>query len=316
MFGKWDPSINKSSDKDAASSANKIAKEATYKHTPDKNSKEAQELINLYLKDIRAYPLLSKEEEYQTAIKVQSGCPMAKKRMIEGNLRLVVKIARRYIRSGLAILDLIEEGNLGLIRAVEKFDPTRGFRFSTYGAWWIQQTIERAIMNQSRTVRVPVHVLKKVNKCLRTARDLSGKLDHEPNANDIAEVLKKNSEEINQLLSLNDRTISLDTPVNDYSDKTSLENIVDSNSYDPLSESGYHDLQDKLETWLKRLNQRQRDVIIRRYGLMGHDYTTLDQTSVEVGLTRERVRQLQSEALKQLRRLIERDGESGQNLLN
>lgn len=280
---------------------------------PDQNS---QDLINVYLKDIRSYPLLSKDEEFDVAMQVKNGCPLAKRRMIESNLRLVVKIARRYLRSGMPILDLIEEGNLGLIRAVEKFDPTKGFRFSTYGAWWIQQTIERAIMNQSRTVRVPVHVLKKLNSCLRTARDLSTKLDHEPNANDIAEIMQHDSEDVAKLLKINDKVISLDAPTSDYSDKNSIESVMDYIDRDPFQESGYQELQCKLEEWLGNLNARQREVVTRRYGLMGHDYTTLDQTSIEVGLTRERVRQLQAEGLKVLKRIIERDGESGYNLLN
>ena len=277
---------------------------------------EPFDLIEQYYKEIRTSPLLTKEEEIFYARKIQQGDIEAKHKMIKSNLRLVVKIAKRYIKSGIPILDLIEEGNIGLMRAVEKFDPEKGFRFSTYGAWWIQQTIERAIMNQSRTVRVPVHVVKQVNACLRKGRELTKQLDHEPRAADIAAALKRNPEEIEQMLSFNEKTISMDSPISELIDKPLIDTLHDGQDFDPLHKYASMDLKDNIERWLQRLSPKHREVVIRRYGLQGHDVATLDQTGLEIGLTRERVRQLQSEALKQLKKLIEKDGENGQTLLN
>lgn len=167
----------------------------------------------LYLGEIGFSPLLSAEEEVYFSRKALKGCAKSRNRMIESNLRLVVKIARRYNNRGLALLDLIEEGNLGLIRAVEKFDPERGFRFSTYATWWIRQTIERAIMNQTRTIRLPIHVVKELNVYLRTARELAQKLDHEPTAEEIAEKLQVSSSDVSRMLKLNEKITSVDTPL-------------------------------------------------------------------------------------------------------
>src|SRR5690606_24175146 len=167
----------------------------------------------LYLNEIGASPLLTAAEEVYFARRAQRGDQAARARMIESNLRLVVKIARRYMNRGLAFLDLIEEGNLGLIRAVEKFDPERGFRFSTYATWWIRQTIERAIMNQTRTIRLPIHVIKEINQCLRAARQLAQTLDHEPTPEEIAFVLEKRVEDVRRALSLIEGTTSIDTPL-------------------------------------------------------------------------------------------------------
>jgi len=173
----------------------------------------------IYLGEIGFSPLLSAEEEVYFSRKSLKGCEASRKRMIESNLRLVVKIARRYNNRGLALLDLIEEGNLGLIRAVEKFDPERGFRFSTYATWWIRQTIERAIMNQTRTIRLPIHVVKELNVYLRTARELTQKLDHEPTAEEIAEKLDRPVEDVTKMLRLNEKITSVDTPIGGDSEK-------------------------------------------------------------------------------------------------
>lgn len=277
---------------------------------------ETVDLIEQYYKEIRTAPLLTKEEEIHYTRRLRQGDESARQQMIKSNLRLVVKIAKRYIKSGIPILDLIEEGNLGLMRAVEKFDPEKGFRFSTYGAWWIQQTIERAIMNQSRTVRVPIHVVKKVNACLRKGRELTKILDHEATASEIAMAMQRSPEEIENILALNEKTISIDAPISDVFDKPLLETLTEGQEYDPLDKFAMQDLQQNVERWLGNLSPKLREVVIRRYGLQGHDATTLDQTGMEIGLTRERVRQLQAEALKQLKRLIEKDGENEQTLLN
>ncbi len=180
---------------------------------------------DLYLKEVGIAPLLSKEEEIYYGRLAIKGDKQARKRMIESNLRLVVKIAKRYIQSGMPILDLIEEGNIGLMRAVEKFDPERGFRFSTYGAWWIQQTIERAIMSQNRTIRLPVHMVKKLNSLLRTSRELSKDLDHEPTPNEIAVKLNQSSNNIEKMLLLNERVISIDTPISEEINKPLVDTL-------------------------------------------------------------------------------------------
>src|SRR5690625_4390754 len=188
----------------------------------------------LYLSEIGFSPLLTAEEEVYFSRLAQQGDQAARARMIESNLRLVVKIARRYMNRGLAFLDLIEEGNLGLIRAVEKFDPERGFRFSTYATWWIRQTIERALMNQTRTIRLPIHVIKEINQCLRAARQLTQTLDYEPSAEEIAYVLERPVEDIRRMLGLNEGATSVDVPIGQDSDRVLLDSIPDDNSVEPL----------------------------------------------------------------------------------
>ncbi len=270
---------------------------------------------DIYLKEIGAAPLLSKEEEVYYARLIGQGNVTAKNRMIESNLRLVVKIARRYLRSGMPILDLIEEGNIGLIRAVEKFDPELGFRFSTYGAWWIQQTIERAIMSQNRTIRLPVHMVKRLNSCLRVSRELAKELDHEPTAEEIAIKLNRSPQEIAKILALNERVISIDLPISDEINRP-LSDTIGSRGTDPAQLTLSSNLQKHICAWLQKLNTMQRAVVERRFGLNNFEPTTLEQTGVEIGLTRERVRQLQFEALKSLREIIEARGEDFNTLIS
>lgn len=262
----------------------------------------------IYLNEIGFSPLLSAEEEVFFARKALKGDEAARKRMIESNLRLVVKISRRYVNRGLALLDLIEEGNLGLIRAVEKFDPERGFRFSTYATWWIRQTIERAIMNQTRTIRLPIHVVKELNVYLRAARELSQKLDHEPTPEEIAHLLDKPVEDVEKMLSLNERVTSMDTPVGANSEKTLVDTVPDQHVSDPVSILQDSDLSASLNNWLDELSEKQREVVARRFGLRGHESSTLEEVGREIGLTRERVRQIQVEALRRLRDILEKQG--------
>lgn len=262
----------------------------------------------IYLNEIGFSPLLSAEEEVFFARKALKGEEAARKRMIESNLRLVVKISRRYVNRGLALLDLIEEGNLGLIRAVEKFDPERGFRFSTYATWWIRQTIERAIMNQTRTIRLPIHVVKELNIYLRAARELSQKLDHEPTPEEIANLLEKPVADVEHMLSLNERVTSIDAPIGNSSDRAIVDTIADPQVSDPAILLQDADLTTSLDHWLDELTEKQREVLARRFGLRGYEVSTLEEVGLEIGLTRERVRQIQVEALKRLRDIMEKQG--------
>ncbi len=265
----------------------------------------------LYLGEIGFSPLLSAEEEVYFSRRALKGDEASRKRMIVSNLRLVVKIARRYNNRGLALLDLIEEGNLGLIRAVEKFDPERGFRFSTYATWWIRQTIERAIMNQTRTIRLPIHVVKELNVCLRTARELSQKLDHEPTAEEIAESLDKPVRDVSKMLRLNERITSVDTPISGENDKVLLDVIADDKGHGPEEKLQDSDIKINIIKWLEDLNPKQREVLARRFGLLGYEPSTLEDVGAEIGLTRERVRQIQVEALRRLKDML---GHKGLNL--
>ena len=268
----------------------------------------------IYLKEIGFSPLLTAEEEVYYARRAQKGDKKARSRMIESNLRLVVKIARRYMNRGLVLLDLIEEGNLGLIRAVEKFDPERGFRFSTYATWWIRQTIERGIMNQTRTIRLPVHVLKEINIYQRAARHLSQKLDHEPSPEEVANLLDKPIEEVKGMLGLNERIASVDAPLDDDPDRSLLDAIADEQTPDPEKVLQRDDLNAMIVIWLNELNEKQREVVERRFGLSGREISTLEEVGADIGVTRERVRQIQVEALKRLRSILEKAGYSVDSL--
>lgn len=265
----------------------------------------------IYLRELGFHPLLTAKEELKIARQIKKGNEAARQKMIESNLRLVVKIARYYLNRGLAFLDLIEEGNMGLMTAVEKFDPERGFRFSTYATWWIRQTIERAIMNQSRTVRLPIHVIKELNIYLRAAKRLAQELDHQPTPEEIAELIDKPIEEIREVMSLAPDSTSIDNPVNQEGQKTLGDTLTDENNGDPELLIQELDTQEHIERWLSALDERHREVVIRRFGLMDHERGTLEEVGEAVGLTRERVRQIQLEALRQLRCMIEREGSFG-----
>nr|WP_232522420.1 RNA polymerase sigma factor RpoS [Marinimicrobium alkaliphilum] len=285
-------------------------------HRSEAASDKTLDATQLYLNEIGFSPLLTAEEEVFFARKALRGDESARKRMIESNLRLVVKIARRYVNRGLALLDLIEEGNLGLIRAVEKFDPERGFRFSTYATWWIRQTIERAIMNQTRTIRLPIHVVKELNVYLRAARELAQKLDHEPTPDEIAQVLEKPVADVERMLGLNERVTSADSPIGNNSDRTVVDTIPDTQDSDPAALLQDSDITDSLDDWLDELNDKQREVLARRFGLRGHETSTLEEVGREIGLTRERVRQIQVEALRRLKDIMARQGLDSQAIFS
>ncbi len=266
-----------------------------------------------YLDEIGVSPLLTADEEKELARKARRGDESARQRMIECNLRLVVTIARRYNGRGLPLLDLIEEGNLGLIRAVEKFDPERGFRFSTYATWWIRQTIERGIMNQSRTVRLPIHIIKEINACLRTARRLRYQLDREPSSEEVATALDKSTNDVERLMALHQRVMVREPNMGEVSTVDRLRAKRDAEPSRCAQKDDVHDIVDR---WVFALSEMQRAVVERRFGLHGCRRSTLEQVGDEIGLTRERVRQIQLDALKKLREMMESNGLSSDTLLD
>ena len=275
------------------------------------------DITQIYLKEIGRNKLLTALEEFELAKKVKEGDSAAWTRMIECNLRLVVNIAKRYINRNhnLVLCDLIEEGNMGMMHALDKFEPDRGYRFSTYATWWIRQHIERAIMNQSRTIRLPVHVVKGLNIVLRAFRHLETHLGREPKAEDVAYLLQRPVEEIRSALALNSGTISLDTPLDIDPQLTIGDGVIDENTPTPDLMLEQSEIHEHLHEWLGRLNPRQRSVIERRYGLNGYDTQTLEQLTEDLDLTRERVRQIQLEALKKLKQMSHHDGVSREDVL-
>lgn len=276
--------------------------------TMHKVTNSVLDATQIYLNQMSFTPLLTAEEEVYYSRLARKGDEAARHKMIVSNLRLVVKISKRYINRGLSLLDLIEEGNMGLMHAVEKFDPERGFRFSTYATWWIRQTVERALMSQTRSVRLPIHIVKELNVYLRAARELSHKLDHEPTAEEIARLLDRPIEDVQRLLGLNERVCSIDAPVPGDSEKTLGETLADTAILGPSEANEEEDLNVNLDSWLDELPEKQREVLSRRFGLRGHEVATLEEVGEEIGLTRERVRQIQVDGLKRLRTLMESHG--------
>jgi len=314
LSGNSEDAMTESSERELGSSRSQS--QSTSSSASDEVVESQLDATRLYLSEIGYSPLLSAEEEVHFARLAQRGDEVGRQRMIESNLRLVVKIARRYLNRGLAFLDLIEEGNLGLIHAVEKFDPERGFRFSTYATWWIRQTIERALMNQTRTIRLPIHVVKELNAYLRAARSFAQTQDHEPSPEEIARHLDKPVADVKRILGLNERVTSVDSPLNKGSDKSVLDAIPDENNADPAVLLQDADLNRHLDLWLSQLNDKQRQVVECRFGLSGRKMSTLEEVGGEIGVTRERVRQIQVEALSKLREIMEREGFSAEAVFN
>lgn len=266
------------------------------------------DIINLYLRDISVKSLLTKTEEILYSRKALTGDINAKNKMIESNLRLVVNIAKRYRGSSIQLSDLIDEGNIGLITAVEKFDPEKGFRFSTYATWWIKQTIERGIHNQSRTIRLPVHVSKEINTIIRTHKHLLNTQNKEPKNEDVAKKLNRSVDDISTLLSYDVPIISYDQTINDDANSQSLAVfLTDDKSVKPESHLNEMDIKYITSSILSFLSPRDKEIICRRFGLLGYESQTLQEVAEEVGLTRERIRQLQVISLKKLRNYLQRD---------
>ena len=272
------------------------------------------DVTQLYFNEIGQSPLLTATEEVALARRVKLGDFAARQTMIERNLRLVVNIAKHYANRGLTLLDLVEEGNLGLIHALEKFDPERGFRFSTYATWWIRQNIERAIMNQSRTIRLPVHIIKELNIYLRAKRHLETHGVADASFDDIAALTGHSVEDVRRILLLNERVASLDAPL-DIDPSLSLgEGLADDNAALPEDALQLEEIGQYVHEWIKQLNDKQRWVIERRFGLNGLEPCTLEDLALELHVTRERVRQIQMESLRVLRQLLRRRGLSKDEL--
>jgi len=285
---------------------NTVASESVH----DERATPSYDATDLYLRDLGSARVLTAKEEVALARRVQAGDRAARARMIESNLRLVVMLARRYLNRGLPLADLIEEGNLGLIRAVEKFDPERGFRFSTYATWWIRQSIERGLMNQARMIRLPVHVAKAVNGCLRAARELDQASCGEegpPAPEDIAARTGKSVEEVRELVALHEQAVAADHASEEATAQVSSEDGSHS-LQDPAELISEDQLRDRLDYWLDTLEPRPREVLCRRFGLRGHEPQTLEEVGKAVSLARERVRQIQLQALGDLRRAIGSEG--------
>lgn len=265
------------------------------------NSAEQNDATQLYLTEIGRRKLLNAEQEKHYAELVQKGSQSARDLMIECNLRLVVKLARRYLNQGLSLLDLIAEGNLGLIRAVEKFDPSLGYRFSTYATWWIRQSIERAIMNQGRSIRLPIHVRKELNVYLRAQREMVSKTNRQPTPAELADYMGKPLAKVHTMLSLNYRVTSLNNQVANDTEYSLVETIPDEGTSSPEENMIHSDLLKNISCWINKLSDIQKEIICRRFGIMGYNPSTLEEVGKQVGLTRERVRQIQMQAIKNLR---------------
>ena len=274
-----------------------------------------EDVTQLYLNEIGAKPLLTPDDELATTRRVRAGDFAARQKMIEHNLRLVVNIAKHYLNRGIPLLDLVEEGNLGLIHALEKFDPERGFRFSTYATWWIRQSIERGIMNQSRTIRLPVHVVKEINLVLRAFRHLESAATRDASVERVAALIDRPVAVVRRILHLNEHIASLDAPLEIDPNHTIGDAIADEAAINPETLLQFREMGALLDDWLGQLSERQRQIIERRYGLNGADITRLEALASELGLTRERVRQIQVEALDRLRTIVKRGGVSRDSLL-
>ncbi len=257
--------------------------------------------VRMYLKEIGKVPLLSAEEEIELAKKMEAGDERAKKKLAEANLRLVVSIAKRYVGRGMLFLDLIQEGNLGLIKAVEKFDYRKGYKFSTYATWWIRQAITRAIADQARTIRIPVHMVETINKLIRVSRQLLQELGREPQPEEIAEVMEIPVERVREILKISQEPVSLETPIGEEEDSHLGDFIQDDNVPVPADAAAFTLLKEQLVEVLDTLTEREKKVLTLRFGLEDGRARTLEEVGKEFNVTRERIRQIEAKALRKLR---------------
>lgn len=265
--------------------------------------------LGTYLREIGFSPLLTAQEEVALANKIKQGDAKARCKMIESNLRLVVKIAKRYLGSGMDLLDLIEEGNIGLMHAVEKFDPTLGFRFSTYSTWWIRQNIERAIMNQNRLVRLPVHVIQGLQQYRKCISMLTKELGRDPTPKELAKAMNKPLADIEGMINLDNGTLSLDvSPSENGGGNTFSDVMVDENNVDPVRQMQSEAMIALVDTWLDQLDTLQSEIIARRFGLRGYEKSTLEAISQVMKINREKVRQTQNLGLRKLRSILREHG--------
>ena len=261
--------------------------------------------IKIYLKDIQKSRLLTAEDERELAGLIAEGDASARERMIESNLRLVVKIAKRYMNRGLPFLDLIEEGNMGLIKAVEKFKISKGCRFSTYATWWIRQSIERALVNQSRTIRLPVHVADDINKLVKINRELIQRLKRDPSDEEIAEAMGSNPAHVRKMMILVKKTYSIEHPMGDNEDYSLIDTIEDKTQSDPGNMIEDLDRFTHVMEWMEELNENEREILAMRFGLDDREPQTLDTIGQKFGVTRERIRQIEAKSLMKLRKTLQ-----------
>ena len=257
--------------------------------------------VRMYLKEIGTVPLLSAEEEYRLAVRKSQGDEVAKQRLIEANLRLVVSIAKRYTGRGMSFLDLVQEGNLGLIKGVEKFDPEKGFKLSTYATWWIRQSVTRALADQARTIRVPVHMVETINKMSKMQRKLTLELGYEPSVKELAEHLDMSEEKVQEIMQIAREPASLETPIGEEDDSNLGDLVADSNVVSPEGNVESVMLREHIDTLLGDLKERERQVIVLRFGLEDGHPRTLEEVGKEFNVTRERIRQIEAKALRKLR---------------
>ncbi len=257
--------------------------------------------VRMYLKEIGKVPLLTPEEEMELAVRVSAGDEEAKRRMTEANLRLVVSIARRYVGRGMVLLDLIQEGNLGLIKAVEKFDYTKGYKFSTYATWWIRQAITRSIADQGRTIRIPVHMVETINKTIRVSRQLLQELGHDPSAEEIAKEMGMPAEKVRDILRIAQEPVSMETPIGEEEDSHLGDFIPDEDASEPSEVASFSLLREQLEEVLDTLTPREKKVLELRFGMADGHSRTLEEVGKEFNVTRERIRQIEAKALRKLR---------------